>query len=101
MVRLHPALFHASLYGAATHLDLVHSSIHFSGTMEMMMHKFEAIRLINEELSRGGDIPEAIILAKVSLLREAGDTIKSGNEDQKLTVNRYLPFKLALLPMQW
>jgi len=65
------------------------------------MHKFEAIRLVNEELSKGADIPEAVILAIVSLIREASDTIKSDNDDQKTTVNRYLPFKLALLPIQW
>jgi hypothetical protein len=101
MVRLHPALFHASLYGAAVHLDLLHSSIYFSNTVEIMMHKFEAIRLINEELSRNRDIPEAIILAIVSLIREARKTVKSDNYGNQLKENRYLPFKLVLLPMQW
>lgn len=100
MVRSHPALFHASLYTAATHLDLMHSSILFTATPEIRMHKLEAIRLINDELVRGGDIPEAIILAIMSLVREASEFIGDDSGRQQ-EVDKYSPFKLPLLPMQW
>lgn len=100
MVRSHPALFHASLYAAATHLDLMHSSIFFTGTPEIRMHKLEAIRLINEELERGGDIPEAVILAIMSLVREASEFIR-GESGNKQEADKESIFKLPLLPIQW
>ena len=39
------------------------------------MHKIEAIRLINEELAKGEDVPEAIILAATSFINEASNRI--------------------------
>jgi hypothetical protein len=64
------------------------------------MHKLEAIRLVKEELAKGPDVPEAIILAVMSFIGEAAETIGKENsvEESGSKVN---PFKPPLLLEQW
>jgi hypothetical protein len=64
------------------------------------MHKLEAIRLINEALSTGGEIPEAIIFAIQSLIQEASELLKNDSGSGQSKVDNTMPFKLPLLPLQ-
>jgi hypothetical protein len=93
-----PALFHASCYTAATVADLARSSLFYSVTPEIKMHKMEAIRQINRELEKGKDIPDEVILAVISLPGEASESLKSRSTSMKLEVS---PFKQPFFFMQW
>lgn len=93
-----PALFHAGCYIAATYADLNRSSLFYSVTPEIRMHKIEAIRLINEELRKGKDVPEGVILAAMSLIREASEMIKNQSAIVQLEAS---PFKQPHFLMQW
>jgi hypothetical protein len=73
LVQSSPALFHASCYTGATLLDVTRSSLFYSVTPEIRRHKAEAIHLINKELEKGKEIPEAVILAVIMMLLEASE----------------------------
>jgi hypothetical protein len=64
------------------------------------MHKFEAIRLIRKELAKGADIPEAMILAAMSLIRPASEGMKKGSTSVQSEAE-ISPFKPPQFLMQW
>lgn len=101
MLQVNSALFHATLYYTAAHMDLSNSSTKFTQTMEIKLHKQEAIRLINAELPKGKDIPEAIILAVLCLIQEPTEPVNNDNETEVSEEDDYSPFKLPLIPIQW
>ena len=104
LVQTHPAVFHAACYGAATHLDMIHSKLFYSVTPEVRMHKLMAIHLINKELTKGKDVPEALILAIMTLLREASDAMEDQRASKKSEAEsgkKELPFKSPPFLMQW
>ena len=64
------------------------------------MHKLEAICLIKKELAKGDDLPEALILAILSLVQEASEFIR--NESASVQSEEEVsPFKPPSLLMQW
>lgn len=67
------------------------------------MHKIEAIRLINEELTKSEEVPEGIILAATSFISEAIGrigTVKTvgGSAPSKVGVSQ---IKTPLFLRQW
>jgi hypothetical protein len=62
------------------------------------MHKLEAIRLINKELTKGEGIPEAIILAIMSFSLEASEMIRNAKAKSEPELS---PFKAPFFLMQW
>jgi hypothetical protein len=103
-VQSNPALFHASCYTGATLLDLTRSSLFYSVAPEIRRHKAEAIHLINKELEKGiekvGEIPEAVILAIMMMLREASEQMES-NTAAVQPEAEVSPFKPPFIFMQW
>jgi len=63
-----------------------------------MAHKVEAIRQINLELSKD-DVPDAVILAILSLARGLEET--KSEKQERIEVDRNSPFKPPLMPLQW
>jgi hypothetical protein len=51
LFRTSPILLHASTYTAAAHFDTIYPSGALTRSAEALIHKTEAIRLINEKLS--------------------------------------------------
>jgi hypothetical protein len=104
LVQTHPAVFHAACYGAATHLDMIHSKLFYTVTPEVRMHKIMAIHLINKELTKGKDVPEALILAIMTLLREASDTMEDQRASEQSEAEsgvKEIPFRPPPFLMQW
>jgi hypothetical protein len=102
LVRSHPVLFHATCYAAATQIDLMQSSTFLSDTVEIKMHKYEAIRMINEELaSKGQNVHETVILSILCMIRGASDVLADEQNTHISEVDKMSPFKDTLMPMQW
>ena len=95
-------LFHATCYASATQIDLSKSSTYLSDTVEIQNHKYEAIRLINEELaSKGQNVDETVILSILCMIRGAGDVLADEKNIHVSDVDQISPFKDTLMPMQW
>ena len=97
LMRSNLSFFHASLYAAAVQKDMMQSTTYLTECVEMQRHKYEAIRLINEELAKGSDIPDAVIFAVLCLVNIENDDV---NPDP-LEKDKEPPFKIPLLAMQW
>jgi hypothetical protein len=103
MFRTSPILFHASTHSAAAHLDSLRSSTSLTKTAEALAHKTEAIRLINEELSRmqkeGGMPSDDLMMAVLSMTSEVDDELLIAND---ITNPQFpSPFKPPLMSAQW
>jgi hypothetical protein len=100
LVRSSPAVFHVSCYMAATFADLWRGSLHYSIQPEIRMHKREAIRLVREELVKGPDIAEELILAIMGFVTEASEMfgMASASAESRLQSS---PFKPSPLLVQW
>jgi len=97
MMRSNLSFFYASLYAAAVQMDMMQSTTYLTESVEMQRNKYEAIRLINEELAKGSDFPDAVIFAVLCLVNIENDDV---SRDQ-LEKDKDSPFKIPPLAMQW
>jgi hypothetical protein len=105
MVRESPMLFHASTHAAAVHLDSLRSSTDLTSTTEALAHKTEAIRLINQALSkmqRTGSPPDNALL--MSVLAMTYTTQPEGvnvSDERPKCPSQRCPFKPPVMQIQF
>jgi len=93
-------VIHSIVWGAAVHRDQLRHSLVECENVEVLSHRAEALRLINEELSLvcQGKIPsEALLFSILSTTMDFRHISQPTNEDQP----RVHPFRLAHMPKGW
>jgi hypothetical protein len=98
LARSYPALLHVGCYVGATFADVARGSLFYSVTPEIRMHKIEGIRLIRKELEKGKDIPEAVVLAVMSLVEEASEVLEKRSTP---ILQEVFQFKPPYFFLQW
>jgi hypothetical protein len=78
--------------------DVLRGSLFYSNTPEVRMHKLEGIRLIQQDIERGKNIPDGVILAVMSLTEEASEVLKRRSTRVELEAYQ---FKAPFFFMQW
>jgi hypothetical protein len=98
MIRTSAALFHASISFAGPHIDWLGKSRFFRSNPEMIGHRMEAIRQINQALSRN-DIPDATLLAITSITDVPQDS--DLERQRRADLDASSPFKPPSMPNHW
>jgi hypothetical protein len=98
MIRTSPALFHASISFAGPHIDWLRKTQFFRSNPDIIGHRVEAIRKINQALSEN-DIPEATLLAisTVTDVPEETDLERQKRAD----LDAASPFRPPSMPNHW
>jgi len=100
-------LFHASTHAAAAHRDSLQPLNSLTRTAEALAHKTEAIRLINQELSRmrrdGGVPDEALLIAVCSMTAEPEEVVNAELEKANFSIDprNESPFTPPSIPKDW
>jgi hypothetical protein len=98
MMRTSSPLFHASISFAGPHIDWLGKTQFFRSNPEIIGHRVEAIRQINQALS-GNDISEATLLAILNLTDVPQET--DLQRQMRADLDAASPFKPPSMPNHW